>query len=336
MKTNSLKLTTLLVPLFCLAITGSSGCTGLSLEPTDDGSTTDEGSTGTSSADAVAGFSTNDQYLYVPHNEEGVDSALYPSMSVLEEMMQGLVKVFDPARHYPINWEGDDIPPLVTHEEVEEIMAENDQPNEYGCALPVDAGTNSLPERDESWVGSANGGCGTWATAMCNRILGETDSDTEVTRDEWNDIADGIGQGEDGGSTMTGQSEYYEDLGYSVNNKKFSGSAEDYAEMVEKIDDGCDVKLFIWKRNADGTYTNGHVETVTGASADAETATTNSWGNEGTISGGDSGGFDHSLDGTQFQDAEGNELWPAGATEVWVSYVCESGFFEGIAQALGF
>ena len=342
MKTSTLK--TLFI--FCLIPLWLSACPG-TFVPNDEASTTDDDTTETSSTDDVASFSTNDEYLFVTDNGDFVDPSEFPSMYALMEMAYGFIKAFDPARHYPIDWEGDDIPPLVTHEEVEEMMLENDQPNEYACAIPADstdspvfttdgAGTNALPERDESWVGSANGGCGTWATAMCNRILGVTDSDDEVSRDEWNDIAGDIGQNEGGGSKMSDQSKYYEDLGYCVNSKKFSGSAEDYAEMVEKTDNQCDVKLFFWKRNADGTYTNGHVETVTEADADAETATTNSWGNEGTISGGDSGGFDHSLDGTQFQDAEGNELWPAGSTEVWVSYVCECGFFEGIAKALGF
>lgn len=325
----------LLVPLFCFTIFGLSACPG-AIVPEDEATTADDGSTDSSSSDDVAGFSTNDQYLFITDNGTVLDPAQYPSMYALMEMAWGFVKVFDPARHYPIDWEGDDIPPLVAIDEAAEMMAENDQPNEYGCALPVGAGANSLPEMDESWIGSANGGCGTWATAMCNRILGETDSDSEVTRDEWNEIADDLGQGEDGGSSMTNQSAYYENLGYCVHDKKFSGSAEDYAEMSEKVDDQCDVKLFFWKRNGDDTYSNGHVETVTGADADAETATTNSWGNEGTISGGDDGDFDHSLDGTQFRDAEGNGLWPADGTEVWVSYVCECGFFEGVAQALGF
>ncbi|MBI2339858.1 MAG: hypothetical protein HYU99_05785 [Deltaproteobacteria bacterium] len=336
MKTNSLIKKALLVPIFCLAVIGSSGCAGLSLEPTDDGSTTGEDSTGTSSADDVASFSANDEYLFVSDNGDFVNPEEFPSMYALMEMAWGFIKAFDPARHYPIDWEGDDIPPLVAIDEVADFMAENDQPNEYGCALPVGAGTDSLPEMDESWVGSATGGCGTWATAMCNRILGITDADSEVTRDEWNDIAEGIGQNDTGGSEMTGQSSYYEDLGYCVHNKKFDGSAEDYAEMEEKSDEECDIKLYFWKRNSDDTYSNGHVETVTDVDADAETATTNSWGNEGTVSGGNDGDFDHSLDGTQFHDDEGNELWPADSTEVWVSYVCECGFFEGIAQALGF
>ena len=302
--------------------------------------------TGSTEGSQVAGFSTNDQYLFVPASGWYLNPDDYPGMSILQEMARGSIKMFNPELHFPINWEDEaSIPPLLSFEELESYMEENDQPNEYGCALPLDptqtsvfttdgAGTNAVPERDESWAGSQSGGCGTWATAMCNRILGLTDANSEVSKDEWNGIAGDLSQDGSGGSKMTDQSKYYEDRGYAVHDKKFSGSAADYSEMIEKINDRCDVKLFFWKRNADGTYTNGHVETVTGATGNS--ATTNSWGQEGVVQGGNDGGFDHSLDGTQFQDSEGNELWPEGATEVWVSYVCEPGFFEGLAQALGF
>lgn len=306
-----------------------SGCGGMNTM----GENTGEESSGTTQNTEVESFGTNDQYFYVPINIDLLDWEAYPAMASFAQMAMGYIKIFDPALHFPINWEDEEnLPPLVSYEEVEEYMAENDHPNSYDCALP----TVPLPERDASWAGSESGGCGTWATAVCNRILGITDSDSEVTKDEWNDIAGDIGQNDSGGSKMSDQSKYYEDLGYCVNDKKFGGSEADYTEMSEQIDNNCDVKLYFWKRNADGTYTNGHVETVTGADADNQTATTNSWGNQGTVSGGDRGGFDHSLDGTQFQDSTGNELWPADGTEVWVSYVCECGFFEGLAKALGF
>lgn len=343
------------VLLFFVSLVFSISCAGnllpeddISSDPTgvEDAEGSDEAEDQGAESGAVESFSTGDQYLYIPSNGESLDSAAYPAMSSLQIMASGHVKIFDPDLHFPIDWEDEDnIPPLVDPDEVQDYMKDNDHPNGYTCALPVDPsttgvfstggiGTNPVPARDASWSGSGGGGCGTWATLMCNRILGETDPDQEVTKDEWNDTADAIDQNPSGGSQMTDQSEYYESLGYCVNDKKFGGSAEDYAEMVERIHNGCDVKLFFWRRMADGTYTNGHVETVTGANASDQTATTNSWGQPGTIRGGGNGGFDHSLDGTQFQDGAGNELWPADSTEVWVSYVCECGFFEGLAKKL--
>lgn len=290
------------------------------------------------SEEAVEGFSEDIRYFYTPSSPNS-DLSDTPAIGLFVEFTSGLVT--------PIDLENEEsIPTHYEYEDISAVKAENDHPDAYSCAVPATpseastfttggVGTNALPTRDATWDGYGQGGCGTWATAMCDRILGETDADSEVTKEEWNEIAGKIKQN-NGGSKMSDQSKYYEDKGYCVEEKKFGGSDADYDEMSEKIDDSCDVKLFFFKRNADGTYTNGHVETVTGADAGNNTAATNSWGKEAAVSGGSDGDFEHSEDGTSFQDGEGNKLWPKDSTEVWVQYVCECGFFEGIGKALGF
>jgi hypothetical protein len=170
---------------------------------------------------------------------------------------------------------------------------------------------------------------------MCNRILGDTNAATPVSKDEWNSVAKAIGQDANGASTKAKRAAYYRSKGYCTVDKKFDGTGTDYDDMTQKFNvDGCDVKLSFYKRNANGTYTNGHVETVTGATHGG--AKTNSWGKDATIQGGSAGGFDHSEDGTgkQFHDANGNKLWPKGSTEVWVSYVCRCNRFERLINRL--
>jgi hypothetical protein len=215
---------------------------------------------------------------------------------------------------------------------IHQKMAENNDPDSIGCAAPdpnappQDApvsggpGTDTLPVGiGPSWTGygPGKGGCGTWATAMCNRILGDTPAGP-VTHDEWDRIA--IDQKQDpntGGTSPVDIASYYRDKGYCVAEKKFGGSTADYQAMLDKFNEGCDLKMMFYKRNASGPYTNGHVETVTGVSLGG--ATTNSWGSQGIVQGGSNGGFSHS---PQFHEPSGANVWPAGAPDVWVSYVC--------------
>lgn len=285
-------------------------------------------------------------YLYVAPYDGSEPDPL--GVFDLQNYYADRILILDSDKSFPIDWENAaTIPADFALDDISGIKELDGNPDAYDCVLSSTApesetfttdgaGTNTLPTMDESWKGYGQGGCGTWSTAMCNRILGLTDPDTEVTGDEWNGIADGIGQNDSGGSKMSDQSKYYEDKGYCVNEKKFGGSEADYQEMADEINDSCDVKLFFWTRNADGSFSNGHVETVTSADAGSRSCTTNSWGEEATVSGGNDGGFDHSRDGSAFQDALGNELWPAGATEVWVSYVCECSVLESIGKLLGF
>lgn len=230
---------------------------------------------------------------------------------------------------------------------VEEKLVEYDQPNEITCASPGadtgsdpeatasgPAGTSTVPHMDKTWSGSQNGGCGTWATAVCNRILGDTPAGSPVSNDEWNKIAIGIKQDPNtGGSYATDVAAYYREKGYCVETKDFGGSSDDYDAMSDKLNkDNCDVKLSFHRRLANGTYTNGHVETVTGVTHTG--AVTNSWGNDGYVQGGSDGGFSHSLDGKNFKDKNGNRLWPPNATQVTVQYVCKCGTFESLVAAL--
>lgn len=325
----------------------SSACLELSASLDLEDSASDQNTeTSADSEEVVESFSEDIRYFYTPSSPNS-DLSDTPAIGLFVEITSGLVTPIDPEKNFPIDLENEEsIPTHYEYDDISDVKAENDHPDAYGCALPASpsdtstfttggVGTNALPARDATWDGYGQGGCGTWATAMCDRILGETEADSEVTKEEWNEIAGKIKQN-NGGSKMSEQSKYYEDKGYCVEEKKFGGGDADYDEMVEKIDDSCDVKLFLFKRNADGTYTNGHVETVTGADAGNNTATTNSWGKEASVSGGSDGDFGHSEDGTGFQDSEGNPLWPADSTEVWVQYVCECGFFEGIGKALGF
>lgn len=331
--------------LMIIAVTGHASCLKLPMKLTE-GDSTETSDTTTDGEDSVASFSADVLYFYAPA-EPNSDLTDTPSIGTFVELTSGLVTPLDPEKNFPIDLEIEEsLPTHYEYDDIGDVKEENDHPDAYSCALPANpsdastfttdgAGTNALPERDETWDGYGEGGCGTWATAMCDRILGETSADEEVTKEEWNRIAEKIKQ-KNGGSKMSEQSKYYEDKGYCVEEKKFGGSDADYDEMVEKIDDSCDVKLFFFKRNADGTYSNGHVETVTEADASENSATTNSWGKEASVSGGSDGDFDHSEDGESFKDSEGNKLWPADSTEVWVQYVCECGFFEGIGKALGF
>lgn len=351
MKTTNQKTKKLLLCLTAFALAGLIGCAG-TLVPTE--ATIGDEETGDETGEEADG--KNDSGTDIPSPGRSVEYTYFhvcdgfhekdDPISDLMGRYSGRVVVADPEKHFPIDWDDDaTIPNDYDTDEIAVVKEEDGNPDSYDCVLDTSApgetttttdgkGTDSLPGMDENWAGYGSGGCGTWATAMCNRILGK--SEGEVTQGEWNDIANGIGQDANGGSRMSNQSKYYEDKGYCVSESKFGGSEADYQEMEDQIDDECDVKLFFWTRNADGSFTNGHVETVTSADAESGSCTTNSWGHEATVSGGNDGGFDHSRDGTAFRDGAGNELWPAGSTEVWVQYVCECSVLESIGKFLGF
>jgi hypothetical protein len=226
---------------------------------------------------------------------------------------------------------------------VHQKMAENDDPDAIGCmaastvasepgSVAVGPGGETLPPGiGQTWTGyTQGGGCGTWATAMCNRILGDTPSGP-VGEDEWNRIAIDQKQNPNtGGTSPVDIASYYRDKGYCVADQKFGGGTSDYQAMLDKFNSGCDVKMMFYKRGANGSYSNGHVETVTGVSLGG--ATTNSWGRQGIVQGGSNGGFSHS---PQFNDATGANSWPANSTDVWVSYVCKCGTFGLLMQAAG-
>ncbi|MCC7441394.1 MAG: hypothetical protein IT285_07165 [Bdellovibrionales bacterium] len=195
------------------------------------------------------------------------------------------------------------------------------------CGPAINPGASCLPDEiDETWKGYGKGGCGTWATAMCNRVLRLTDPQDGVTKDEWNDIAPKIGQDDDGSADFDGQAEYYKKMGYCVETKKFTGDKASYEEMEKYIDEGCDVKLGFWKRvkNEDGSVelVNGHFETVLEADADKRSCKTNSWGDISDVTGGADGGFTHSGADSMNDRPGETDLWPADSTEVEVQYIC--------------
>ncbi|TNE97244.1 MAG: hypothetical protein EP326_11805 [Deltaproteobacteria bacterium] len=240
---------------------------------------------------------------------------------------------------------------VTNQESVPELMESLRFPNFKKCAVTPDpttsvfdtpnytsAGRNAFPAGvDGSWNGSSGGGCGTWATMMCNRILGKTNSGTAPSRNEWNDVAGGIGQNTSGGSTISGRAKYYEGAGYCSSFEIFEGTTASYKKMAKHIKDGCDLKLSFWKKNPNGTLTNGHVEVVTGVNFTRRgvgSATTNSWGKPATVSGGNNGGFSHSEDrvGGNFNPG-GN--WPANSTVVAMEYVCKCSTLQSLAKLLG-
>ncbi len=189
-------------------------------------------------------------------------------------------------------------------------------------------GADGMPEGfGNGWAGAGKGGCGTWATAMCNRILGKKSG--KVTKAEWNEIAAGISQGADGGSSSTNRAAYYAGLGCKSGRGTFDGSQESYAVLKEALKRGYDVKLSYYKKvtkpNGDVEYENGHVETVTGVTTvgGKSVALVNSWGDTAQVSGGTDNNFSHSQQGANLNFASGT--WPSGTTHVDVTIVgdCE-------------
>ncbi len=325
--------------VLCSLMAASTGLAGLS----------SCGSGGSGTAADIASFAANFYFYYIATPTFPLEQCENPDISAVHKMQcaygtadQVVMVDYTTATPDPVTNVS-----ILEQDEVATVMSEHKIGNEFTCASsaeastcgadpenascgpqdPVEAGTNGLPTgMTADWSGANSGGCGTWSTAMCNRVLGRTAG--EVTQDEWNAIATAIGQSAAGGANMTGQGTYYEGQGYCVQAKKFNQG--DYAEIQEKLDAGCDVKLFFWKREAGDTYANGHTETVTAATSTS--ATTNSWGQSATVSGGSDGGFSHT--GGAFNDS--STKWPAGSTEVWVQYVCECSAFESFARWLGF
>jgi hypothetical protein len=204
--------------------------------------------------------------------------------------------------------------------------------DELSVAASGPPGTAKLPGNYPSagFEGSRKGGCGTWSTAVCNRILGETDRNKPVDQVEWNEVARGIRQRPDSDSARAGQTapfdidRYYKDKGYCVETKLYGGSSDERKELGDKfVRDHCDVKLAFYRFNPGPppSLTNGHVETVTGITARG--IQTNSWGTDAYVQGGSNGGFSHSNPAFA-----GN--WPPNQTRVYVSYVCKCGIFQGL------
>jgi hypothetical protein len=197
-------------------------------------------------------------------------------------------------------------------------------------------GVSGLPGNFPSpgFEGSGHGGCATWATAVCNRILGDTDPNAPVDQVEWNDIAKKIRQRPDsdllapGGTFPPDIAKYYSDKGYCVASKNFSGSDADRKELGDKfVTEHCDVKLMFMDRIPPGA--NGHIETVTGITAKG--IQTNSWGTDAYVLGGSSGGFSHS-------NPNFAGLWPPNLTDVGVMYVCPCRTFQhffGLSNSSG-
>lgn len=217
-----------------------------------------------------------------------------------------------------------------------EVPADTDAPETFPPTHTGLPGRNPTPPGYTAWVGGAQGGCGTWSIAMCDRILGRTDATSQVGEAEWTSISTEIKlDPTDGSSNRFDRAAYYQARGYCVAEKRFDGTPEDYAELQEKVHSGtCDVKAMFYKRLPDESYTNGHVEVVVGAANSG--FLTNSWGHVATVEGGSSGGFRHSGDGAWMTDDDnpGEKVWPPGSTEVVLQYVCPCTTFENLGRMI--
>lgn len=195
----------------------------------------------------------------------------------------------------------------------------------------------SAPMTDSTWQGSTGGGCGTFATAVCNRILQLTPPDQAITKDEWNGIATAIKQDADGGSSTSDQMQYYKDKGgYCAHYSRFDGDGQDYNYIATHID-RCDLKLSFGRKSADGkSWEDSHVETITSVDYMNKSMVTNSWGYQATITGGYENNFNHSRDGMNqaFHQADGSKLWPASTTGVWLETICPCNQFGDAASFL--
>lgn len=184
-----------------------------------------------------------------------------------------------------------------------------------------DPGTNPVPSDYPSaqYTGSKGGGCGTWATMMCNRILGVTDPAKPVDKGEWRDIARGIGQNAGGGSSTAAQAEYYNQLGYCSSTHRFTGTQADYQTVAAQLKKGCDLKIISYREGPEG-QSDAHVETVTNVydNGGQMVLEMNSWGDRATITGSSSGGFHHSSSGRNFSAGK----WPRNETSVAVQSTC--------------
>jgi hypothetical protein len=194
-------------------------------------------------------------------------------------------------------------------------------------------GTNPMPSVYREWFGADQGGCGVWAVAMCNRILGIRAPSAPVVEDEWDDIGNEIGLDASGASQPDLITDYYAKRGFVASMERFDGTAEDYEELTNRVNAGCDVKLQYARRTPQGTYEGAHIETVVSASEAG--AVVNSWGHLAQVKGGALGGFEHSRD-TSFRPANAKDtpVWPPGATEVWVYSVCEASEFQQLMEAI--
>jgi hypothetical protein len=184
-------------------------------------------------------------------------------------------------------------------------------------------GTNPTPPGQREWYGAEKGGCGTWATAMCDRILKLRPADTQVTEQEWDQISVEIHLDPDGSSVAEDRAAYYATRHYVATEERFDGYESDYERMIERKAAGCDIKLSYYKRTPDGHYENGHIETV--VDVEMWQVFTNSWGKRAKVKGGSIGGFSHSEEKSFGKEGE---VWPFDATEVVVTYICEGSVFD--------
>jgi hypothetical protein len=290
------------------------------------------------------------EYLYLP--AEQPSQAVSPQMSRLVDEFGGRIVV----SHHTC--EGfTDLAAPVDYSGIAGVMDELAGPAPDVCAVPAAEGYDlpptfagplpdvKMPKGDSTWKGYGGGGCGTWATLVCDRILGDQPANQAVDKDEWNKVADAIKQTPEGGSTPQDRAKYYTDKGYCAQNKRYDGTAAEIKEMKKRLDDDkCDVKADFYRMvdgvDAQGKPTKekmyGHVETVTKVDATYSNIHTNSFGVDASFSGGSYSHFSHSRDGASgafgLKEDPNLRRWPGASTEVWVEYVCKCDKFDKEAK----
>lgn len=136
------------------------------------------------------------------------------------------------------------------------------------------------PKMDSTWIrGARGGGCAVFSIAACNRLIGRTAKSADLTKDEWNGIAESIGG--EGNHSYDKVMKYYTDRGYCATMYRFRGKVngkDDIADIETALKNGCDVKLLWARLGTSTTRPKAHIETVTSTNAKQGLIYTNSWG----------------------------------------------------------
>jgi len=282
-------------------------------------------------------------YLYIPNKNGSLDCNQTPcwDMDTIQEQHGGKVAVvrahnsnkpkfliLSPAAvpDHAINAEY-----IVTSDENhDDEVARNSSLEEQESSL-----TRTPTELKNKWMNYdqnityGDNGCGIWATAVCNRILGLTSG--PLTQEEWNKTASDLGflPAQFGITPFYYIASYYQNKGFCSETKPLEGLREEYVEMKEKLKSGCDLKLF-FARKSKFWFTpaaNPHIETIVDVVVPTNEEGqaylfTNSWGTYAKISGGSCTEFSHERNKAFAQGASDGFAWPPNDARVWVQTTC--------------
>ncbi|MDA0713187.1 MAG: hypothetical protein O2897_04285 [bacterium] len=187
----------------------------------------------------------------------------------------------------------------------------------------------SIPGKESDWlkydkkINYGPNGCGIWATAVCDRVLGLENG--PLTQKEWDNTYKNLGS-VNGVTPFYLIANYYQNLGFCSETKAIKGFPEEYQEMKDKIDRGCDLKLFFARKNNFwfSPWAYPHIETIIEVQIPKfgpPVAITNSWGYPATVSGGTCTEFSHERNRAFAGDGE-NFAWPPNDARVWLQSTC--------------